>query len=353
MSRETRRNRSGREDRSRGRSSGGRRTSKFTYRKRNEESLEKRKHMTGSRDYFLDGTYPVFKPAENKENRLRILPPTWEDAEHYGFDVYVHYQIGPDKAAYLCLEKMQDKPCPICEERADAHNDGDEEYVKDLRPAHSLLVLIIDRDNKKEGPQIWTMPLTKIEGELLYKCQDRETGEYIYIDDPEKGYDFYFTRKGSGLGTEYKGVDIARKSSVLGSEEQMDGWLELISEKPIPEILVYYDYDHIEKVFAGKVERDKDAPEDGERGEKEEKGNKEEPEYTYDEIMDCRLRKLEKIAEEVGIPEDEIDEMDEDKLREEVCKELKLENTENNEEDGDDPDERLKNVRKKYSKKRD
>jgi hypothetical protein len=179
-------------------------------------------------------------------NIIRILPPTWPKPTHFGVDIYAHYRIGPDNQTYLDLSKMQDKPDPIAEERAEALRSGDEEYAKELESKRRCGVYIIDRDNEKEGVQFWAMPWT-IDADLNKLCVDKRNGEVLNIDDPEEGYDIEFEKTGKGISTKYQGLAIARRSSPLGSNK----WLDFAVENPIPDQLVYFDYDHIAKAFGG------------------------------------------------------------------------------------------------------
>lgn len=188
-----------------------------------------------------------FTPVEG-DNIIRILPPTWPDAKSYGYDVYVHYGIGPDEAAYLCLDKMLGKACPICEARARATRDRDEDYAKELKPNQRVAMYIIDRDREKEGPLLWT-PSWTMDRDIIQACTDRRTGEMYYIDDPENGYDLSFIRQGKGLKSRYSGYQIDRTASDLGRKR--DEWMKFIIDNPIPDLLNFYDYDHIAKVFSG------------------------------------------------------------------------------------------------------
>ena len=362
---------------SRGSTSEGRGTtttrgaSRYQYQERSQEDTDQRKRSTGDRDSFFDNTYPKFKAKEG-DNECRLLPPTWEKAKHYGTDVYIHYGYGPDQGSYLCLKKMKDLPCPICEERDQAFADGDQEYADDLKPGHSVLVLVIDRKAEKEGPQLWTIPMKKIDAELLIRSKAKDSGKYLYIDHPDNGYDFYFTRTGTGkTNTEYSGVDIARNPSYLGSEAQQDKWMKLVEENPIPSVLVYHDYEHIAKVCGGKTHsRDEDssrggreerpAREESSRGGREEssrggreessRGGREEssrgPEiFSHDDIMTMDINQLDKMAfEKLGFKEAELKGMDDKTLREEVIKELGCKPPE-----AEGSDDRLGDMKNKYS----
>ncbi len=243
---------------------GGRRES-FSYSPRSKEQIDKRAKMRGKEfDRFVKEGVKNWKPNDGV-NIIRILPATWKGAEHYGLDLYVHYSVGPDRQSYLDLAKMQDKPDPISEEHAEALRDGDDKYAKELDSKRRCGVYLIDRENEKEGVQFWAMPWT-VDADINKLSVDRRTGETLNIDDPEDGYDVEFEKNGKDRNTKYEGVAIARRSSPLGSKK----WLEFAMDNPIPEQLVYFDYEHIAKAFGGGgSHRDRD---DGREDEREERG---------------------------------------------------------------------------------
>lgn len=226
---------------------GGRARSSFAYEGRSREQIDKRAKMRGKEfDRFISDGVKVWTPGDGI-NSIRILPPTWKGAEHYGLDLYVHYGVGPDRQSYLCLTKMLDKPDPIAEEHATALRDGeDKDYVKSLEAKRRCGVYLIDRDAEKEGVQFWAMPWT-IDADINKLSVDRKTGETLNIDDPEDGYDIEFEKTGTGARTKYEAVAIARRSSPLGNRK----WLDYAVENPIPDQLVYFEYDHIAKAFGG------------------------------------------------------------------------------------------------------
>lgn len=238
--------------------------SSYTYTPRSTEQQRKRENMKGGDfDKFLADHIKTWKPNDG-DNRIRILPPTWKGAEHFGIDLYVHYGIGADRQSYLDLDKMKGEADPITEARAEAQRDGDEEYAKQLRSTRRVLVYLIDRDHPKEGVQAWAMP-QNLDRDIVMVTKDKGTGEVLPIDDPENGYDVEFRKTGQGMKTEYLGVQIARRSNPLGD----DRWLDYAVENPLPDQLVYFDYDHIAKVFggggskSGRGDRDRDEDRGG------------------------------------------------------------------------------------------
>jgi len=230
----------------------------YQYESRSADSAKRRASM-GAQDFdkMLKPHIKMFKPNDG-ENRIRILPPTWKGADHFGFDVYVHYGVGADRGSYLDLDKMLGKPDPITEERARARDDGDEDYAKELDSKRRVLIYLIDRDHPKEGVQAWAMPWT-LDRDINKVSQDKESGAVLEIDHPEEGYDVDFEKKGAKRNTEYLGVAIARRSSPLGKSE----WLDFAIDNPLPDQLEYHDYDTIAKAFGGKGRskgEDRDEP---------------------------------------------------------------------------------------------
>jgi len=249
-----------------------RRRGSFEYRESDPKDQKRASSGSGSFDGPTKSEFRNFKPAEGK-NRIRILPRTWDDESgprHWGYEVYIHYGVGADNAAYLCLQKMKGERCPICVERNQLANDGDEEAAKSPRANKSILCWIIDRKNESEGPLIWKMPTTKVHNEICLRSDDTETGEMLKVDHPDKGFDISFTKEGSRKNTSYSGVAIARKSSPLAEDDRdADEWLAFIQDNPIPDCLQFYDADYLEKVLGGQVsKKDRDEDEDEEDDEK-------------------------------------------------------------------------------------
>lgn len=345
----------------RGRSRGSkRRGSGFKYERRSAKKWKERADQSGysRRSMFVEDV-EVFRPKDG-DNLLRILPPTFEEAEHYGFEIFVHYQIGPDNDAFLDLSKMQDEADPIVEERNRAMKDNDKDYGDKLQSRKRVLCYVIDRDEEDKGLQVWAMPWT-LDADITTLAVDKRTGEVLDIDDPDDGYDIEFTKKGKGINTQYVGVAIARRSSSLDADEA----LEEAIERPLPECLKYYEYDEIQKVFdagGGAYDDDDEDDEDEDddekprrrgkrRGGKKDKGrgkrrqrkyddeedddeeeeqeDDEDEEVTWGEVMAMDFDDLADIIEEENLDIDleDTDEEDEDEvddLKAEICEELGL-----------------------------
>ena len=243
---------------------------KFVYRGSDrtvESVVRKSKQAGGLYDSYLASDVQMYKPKEG-EACVRILPPTWEDVEKWGdgweIGVYIHYSVGPDNGTYLCLDKMKGEPCPVCEARRTI---TDQDEADQLKPGYRCICWVIDRDNEKAGPMIWSMPISLFR-DINARSVDKKSNAPILIDDPEEGYDIIYNREGTGLKTKYTAVEVSREPSPLHDNEKLQArWLDYVTEHPLPDVLNFYDAEHIEKVLFGKTDRRKEAEDETEETE--------------------------------------------------------------------------------------
>lgn len=247
---------------SKGRSSG------FSYKPRSEKNVKDRAEQTGGKfdSIFLPG-FDSFRPKVG-DNAIRILPPTWEgDHEHYGMDIWVHGFVGPENGSYLCLSKMKNKPCPICDAARETKDAGEAEEAKKLEAKRRVLVWILDRDGEDpDKPILYSMGWTT-DRDIAALCHNKKTGKVLLIDHPDEGYDIQFKRKGTkATNTEYYGWQVDRDSSpICDKSKTQEEVLEFITENPLTDVLKYFDGAYLQKVMDGTTEqRDEDADDEEE-----------------------------------------------------------------------------------------
>jgi hypothetical protein len=228
--------------------------SKFKYTGYTRDDVKKAKDRKSNFDSFVKSEAGFFKASEGANN-IRFLPPSFEaeNRQLFGLRVFIHYNIGVDKSAYLCLNKMQNKPCPICKERSKLDPNTDEDYIRELNYQGKLLVYVLDRNAMDRGPLLWTVPATLLD-DILDDSEDEETGALLNIDHPDKGYDVSFVAEGAGKRTcKYKKVRVARKSSSISDDDvEYDDTLDFIEKNALNEILNYYSYEHIAAKFGAE-----------------------------------------------------------------------------------------------------
>lgn len=296
---------------------------KFEYKKRSYDEAKKQVNESdsGLRDGYLLPELQLFKPAEGT-NKVRIMPPGWDEADHYGYRIAVHYSIGPNNDAYICpfhtvnpVTGLTKQPCPICEER-NRVLDSDEDYAKKLKPSQRVLVYLLERGGKNAKPTLkaWAMP-TSLDKEILKQAIDDETREVIPVDDPEDGYDLDIIREGTGLTTKYS-IKVARRSSEVEDFEE-DIWPLISGPKALDRALIFYDYDYLAAAFSGTG-----TPAKTKTSKKKSKIDVSELEYA--DVLDFTEDELHSIIEQENLDIDPDDADNADELAEMVAKELGL-----------------------------
>ncbi len=232
----------------------------FEYVRRSREDVLAVANASNSEfDSFLKSNYRKYKVRDGK-NMIRILPPTWESPHHYGYPIWINYEIGADRQAYLSLAKMKGERDPIAEAYLEADREGNDKLAKALRATRRVAMWVIDRQAEEEGPLFWAAPST-VDKDIATLSSDEDTTECLMIDDPADGYDVRFYKEGQGKeGTKYP----AAKIKLLGptplhsdmDQDKAQAWLQFVKENPIPACLNYYSYDHISRVFNGNVRMD-------------------------------------------------------------------------------------------------
>src|SRR6202012_5512454 len=94
--------------------------SSFQYKPRTVDQIKGRANRkTSMFDSIFKPGFDSYRPKTG-DNLFRYLPPTWDDSDHYGYTVHVHRNVGANNSTYLCLRKMLNKPCPVCEAAKEA-----------------------------------------------------------------------------------------------------------------------------------------------------------------------------------------------------------------------------------------
>lgn len=233
---------------------------RFQYQKRTREDVKERANNRGGNfDSIFKPQCKIYKVREGK-NVLRVLPPTWEKPKHYGYDIWVNYGIGADNQSYLSLSKMKNQKDPIAEARLVAQREGDDKLARALLPTQRILMWVIDRNAEDEGPQLWPAAFT-VDKDLALLSLDEDTKEVSYIDDPDNGRDFRFHAEGQGMMRKYPAakMKLLAESPLSQDADLAADWLEFVAANPLPDVLNFYDYEHISAAFDGQARVD---PED-------------------------------------------------------------------------------------------
>jgi hypothetical protein len=235
----------------------------FRYQPRTREELQKRANQSGFvREGFIRENVKIWRPAIG-ENRIRILPPTWKDANHYGYELYAHYGIGSEGSAFVCLKNppqgYEKAKCAPCEEQMLAQEAGEEDRAKALRASKRVCVYIIDRAHEADGVQLWPMPYT-IDKEIAALAVDPEEDGALPIDAPDEGYDVIFKKEGQNIKTKYTGVKLARRMTPLSDDARdMDDWLDYIKANPLDEVVEVVSETKLAREMEGGVRMNRES----------------------------------------------------------------------------------------------
>lgn len=239
---------------------GATRRREFDYQPPSYEQTVERADRQGSMYDNLFKSVKTYKAAEGR-NIVRILPPTWKGAAHYGLPIWVHYGVGPKEAAYLCLRENKTSPhkrCPLCEELYNLGARATPDDRKALLPTQSILYYILDRNQPQSGVMLWRVSGTA-DSEIAAQSVNRRKGSVLNIVDPEHGYDLEFLRTGQKLNTRYRGYQVVREESPMCEDDRTyEEVLDFIFDNPLPGVLNFYRPEHIEGVYSGKVGGDEE-----------------------------------------------------------------------------------------------
>jgi hypothetical protein len=233
---------------------------KYVYKERSFNEVKERADRSGSRfDSPFLPQYDRFVPKAGN-NLIRILPPSWENHNHYAFEVWMHRGVGADKSSYVCLRKMKNKKCPICEHERELREAGEADDAKKIAPVSRYLTWVINRDKEEDGPIIYEMSFT-VDREVLNQAINRRSGSVLPVDNPDVGYDLTINRSGTGLNTRYTGIQFDREPTPISDDgEKWDEIMDFVNNNPLDSVLKYYNYDYLKNVVeGGGEEKDEDA----------------------------------------------------------------------------------------------
>lgn len=225
---------------------------KFVYKERSIDSAFNRADTKSDKESYiaLEGA-KWFTLKENHEHCIRPLPPFWPGAEHWGIDVFVHFSIGSGNNAYLCLNKMGKGNCPVCEDLAII---TDEKIADKIKLSHRVLQWVIDREDEKAGPLLWSSPRS-LDAQIMSVATSKRNRSVLHIDNPDRGHDIVFKTKGSKQSGHmlYEALKCEIEATPISTNpETYNAWLTFVEKNSLPSILKFYNYDHIYQVYHGK-----------------------------------------------------------------------------------------------------
>ncbi len=223
----------------------------FNYQSRSKQDYDKSSSETsGQFDAYIQDGIPKFKPHDGS-NRIRILPPTFEDPSDFAYTLQVHYGIGANEQTYLCRKMLgDDEECAICDEQKRLAKEGETDDASSFKAKKRKASWLIDRKADTADPLLWAMPFGTWKDVVLV-CKD-EDGEVIELDHPEDGHDILFNKEGAALKTKYTGIRLGKQRPIVSDEDDLARILSFIQENPLNEALVFYDNEHLQAALEGQ-----------------------------------------------------------------------------------------------------
>jgi len=231
--------------------------------KRTQESYEKKDYTGRFTSYIKEEYQSNFWKCQEGDHLIDIIPfragslfPTVPQPNvrpgdwTYYFEVWDHTNIGQNEASFVCLNRMFNKPCPICEDLKEKRKTGEyeDEELKLLNPKRKVMYNIIVYDTEKEekkGVQQWIVAHWFMEKHLVVLAKSPRKGGIIPFPSITQGKSIAFTRRGSGASnTEFLGHKFEDRDYKLDPKV-----LEMA--KPLDELIIVHSYDEIAAAHFG------------------------------------------------------------------------------------------------------
>lgn len=225
------------------------------YKRRAESDVDARASKQSNKfSRLMVDTVSMLK-LEDGDYQIRIGFPTWKDPEHWGYDVYYNRGMGADGDRYLSRSRhKKDGRDPVLDHVNALKADGNRKLARKRDVSERVFYWVLNRKAENLGWQVLDVP-QNVDREISALCKDKSTGETLWLDDPDDGYDLHFRREQKntpdGSFPIIAGLNIARRSSPLsddpGRQEELESWLEA---HPLPDCLQFATIEELDAVVA-------------------------------------------------------------------------------------------------------
>ncbi len=233
-------------------------SSGFNFKPPDDDDVKQRAERRGGgfEGIFKAGV-DVWRPKDG-DNLIRILPAGWENEKnHYALRVYIHKFVGVNKGTYLCLRKMRNKTCPICEASEESSRAGEKDDAYKMSAIENYVCYILERDDDKMAkiPQLYLMG-RQLDSDIAALTRSKRTGKTLWLTNRDEGHDVVIRRTGKQLLTKYLPSIEHDPCPILDDQKDQDKVVAHIIEHPIPSTLEYKSAEYLEQIMSGTAEEE-------------------------------------------------------------------------------------------------
>ena len=214
----------------------------------------------------LDRINKVLKNAERNEStflnfykwpdgatKLRILPAApGADEEDWFYPIGQHFNV-EERTPVMCRYETAwaEDDCAICEMVKKLRSDGLDQEAREYGLRRGFIIRAIIRDQEEKGAQLVRCPSTLF-SQIAEMVRDSEdVGDVLEIG--KNGVDIKVTKTGTGLGTKYSALPLAKTRPVLSSKKEFDAIMDAFDNFDEMAIFAVPSYADQEKLLSDRL----------------------------------------------------------------------------------------------------
>jgi len=175
----------------------------------------------------------------------------------YNLTLWVHTDVGPNKAKYVCPNKNYGKPCPICEAQQKAKDNNDKTTADALFPKRRVYYNIVDAMDRDKGVQLFETNVKYFQKPLEVADEDARKDPdqegYTFFADPGEGGRCI---KVSGSAEKFAGHDFVQATNISFAKRRDDIDDLLGDVIPLDKCIKLLSYEELESAFMGGIDED-------------------------------------------------------------------------------------------------
>lgn len=219
--------------------------------------------------------------TEARDVFVEVMPLSFDTSVPYCKELSVHFGVGINNDAYICMNRYSNQKCFRCEKQSIIFRDPTrkDEAVK-LYPTDRACYLLWDRSKElveSETPdytlKLWASPKKNFHGEVQAKVRNKITRTNLDISDLSEGGDgrtLSFTigvkKSEKGVFPEYKAFELIERDKSIPDKilEKLDAIFTAAEEQGysncIDMFLNIHEYDELKEAMESEEEIEEENP---------------------------------------------------------------------------------------------